>query len=333
MKLSIEFVPYILDQRANEIAVFLEKNEEEKEEEKQKLSLAMLHEVIEVITSYTTPGSEVTWLATMSFRKVKQLLGKDDPYETYKLMDLRLAREILKTYEKNLKNNEVNPLERLEKLLYLATAANAINSIYAGTEGFARSLASGVDNPVIRGFNPDRFASEVRGKQVAYVVNSLAELVFDTKVMSLLLEEFDVSDIIVYVKTEAYTNDATYNDLIEHVELPGQVDIMRMETDAAGVDRNLSPRQVLKSLMGADIIISKGLMNYCGFTNLERKNGSGDKKDRKNGKNGRKHEKKSTPEKTIPVYAFYLVRSAPVARRLNAVHDTPLARRLEVALP
>lgn len=328
MKLAIEFVPYILDQRANEIAVFLEKSSGDNDV--QKLSLAMLHEVIEVITSYTTPGSEVTWLATMSFRKVKQLLGVDDPYDTHKKMDVRVAREILKEHEKELSEDKASIEERLEKALFLATIANGINTIYSGTEGFVRSLGSDLSNPVVRGLNVGRFIEDVRGKRVAYVVNSLAELVFDSIVVRMLLEELEASEVTLYVKTDTYTNDATYKDLVDNIDIPGEADIMRMETDSAGIDRNLSPKQVLKSLGDADVILSKGLMNYCGFTNLSNSR-QDQSKPEKNSK--RHHERRHGNGKSIPVYAFFMVRSAPVARRIRAVHNTPYSKRLELELP
>ncbi len=321
MKLSIEFVPYILDQRANEIAVFLEKSMGEKID--QKLPLAMLHEVIEVITSYTTPGSEVTRLATMSFRKVKQLLESEDPYDMFKKMDLRVAKEVIKQKAKEL--DEEEKLERkLEKTLYLSTLANSINTIYSGSSDFFRSHATDLDNAIVRGLKPEEFLQDVKDRKVAYVVNSLAEMVFDAKVMELLLENIGVAELQVYVKTDAYANDATYNDVVNNIELPPQADIIRMETDAAGVDKNLSPKQAIKSLMSSEVIISKGLMNYCGFTNMSpaEPHTAGDKE-----RFSKKVERKTHNGEAIPVYSFMVIRSPPVARRLGVLVNTPIVKK------
>ncbi len=261
MKLSVEFVPYILEQRTREIIEFLNNNKTDNDE----LKLAMLHEVIEVITSYTSPSTEITWLATISFRKIKGLLGNDDPYRNIKKKEIDLSKNYFSKYVLPLIGKKESVEEKLLLLFKASAIADSIN-LLGYYNGDVESEFKKIEDIALYGYNIRDFVRLIENKKIGYILNNAGEVVFDLEIARIFAEEYG-AHVKIFVKTEAYTNDITYRDLLENFDLPNQLHVVPLNTDAAGVDRSLLKKTDFEEIMDNDLIFAKGTMNYCGLHN------------------------------------------------------------------
>jgi len=263
LKLSVEFVPYILEQRTREIVEFLR----EQGKIDTKLQLAMLHEVIEVITTYTSPNTEVTWLATMSYRKIKQLMKEEDPYKELKRTELSYARGILdKIFKGDFKGLKED--EKIDFMLKTSISADIINMLYKDTTLTFEKEVDKIQEIQINGVSSNELLNEINGKRVAFIPNNIGEFVFDLEFLKLLVKNYDVR-VKVYLKTGTYANDITYNDAVNNFDFPDEIRVMPIDTDAAGFDKSLLSKSDFEDILSNEVIVAKGIMNYCGLHNLE----------------------------------------------------------------
>ncbi len=262
MKLSVEFVPYILEQRTREIACFLPGEEDEYNQ----LRLAALHEVIEVITSYTSPGTEVTWLATMSYRKVKGLLRNDDPYRKIKSEEKILAKKLVDKYLKRYMEEDIDVAKKLEVFVKASAIASALNLMCENNVDQIERELEEIQEFKVKGLEPKALVETLREARIAFIPCGVGEFLFDLQLIKILTSDLGAR-VRIYVKTGAYMNHLTYGEVLEGFTLPENTQVIPLQTDAAGVDKSLISKGELDDIASNDIIIAKGVMNYCGLHN------------------------------------------------------------------
>lgn len=252
----MEFIPYILEHRTREIIEFM-KGED-------SLRLAVMHGVLDVIANYTSPNTEVTWLATASFRKIKDLLGDEDPYRYLKNIEIEESRRLYERYVKPLLNDR----KGIDALLMIASASILGDSIRAMGKYLVNieSMFGSLNH-----YNLDRQAFQemltlISSKKVGFVLNNAGGVIFDLEFARRLAIEYD-SVVKVFVKTGAYADDITYAELTSNFMIPDEVHVVPLNTDAAGIDKSLLRKSDLDELNNNDVIIAKGIMNYCGLHN------------------------------------------------------------------
>ncbi len=262
MKLSVEFVPYILEQRAREIIEFTPKPEGESDH----VRLAILHEVIEVITSYTTPSTEVTWLATMSFRKIKGLLKDNDPYRMIKDEEVSIAKKLFNKYVKGRIEKAGSIEEKLEILLKASVITNLMNPLCDYSIEKVENELANITTFKVKGLNVKSLMDNIAGAKIAFIPDGVGEFLFDNALIACIAEDLSAR-VRVYIKTGAYMDDLTYNDALKYYTPPENTQFVPIETDAAGIDKSLMSKMEIEDISSNDVIIAKGVMNYCGLKN------------------------------------------------------------------
>ncbi len=197
-------------------------------------------------------------VATAIFRWLKRASGVDDPYADEKrLADLTA----LKIYEEIIKRIKgLSPREKLLKSVAIAAAANALDL------GVAVYQPPRVEEVLtIAESNPPRGIDEsvdalMKAKRIIVVLDNAGEAVLD-RVLADTLKELG-KEVIAIVKSGAFQNDETINDVKTSMLNDSFDDVIESGTDAASIFLDeVSPR-VLDTLRWCDLIISKGMANY-----------------------------------------------------------------------
>ena len=265
LKLTVEFIPYILEYRTREIVELLG----EAGSAQQDLQMTLLHEIIEVVTSYTSPSTEVVLLATMSYRKLKSLLGSNDPYKNIKRKELSYMKHTFKTRILGELNSLENSIDKIEYLIKLSALTGSLNAIFEDSIELFEHMLADLKKEEVYGVSVEEFLESVKGKSMAFLPDNIGGFLIDIELLKLISREYDV-DVDVYVKTGSYANDITYEEATEEFDVPEEINVLPIETDAAGLDKLLVPKSDLDEILDHDVIVVKGLMNYCGLWNLKR---------------------------------------------------------------
>jgi len=265
LKLTAEFIPYILEYRTREIVELLK----ESGSVQQDLQMTLLHEIIEVVTSYTSPSTEVVLLATMSYRKLKSLLGNSDPYKNVKKKELSYVKHVFKSRVAGELDSLESSAEKVEYLLKLSALTSALNAIFEDSIELFEQVLAGLKKEKVHGASVEEFLESVKGKSMAFLPGSIGGFLIDIELLKLLSQDYGI-DVDVYVKTGSYANDITYREATEEFEVPDRINVLPIETDAAGLDKLLVPKSDLDEILDHDVIVIKGLMNYCGLQGFKR---------------------------------------------------------------
>ncbi len=256
MRLNVEFVSYILGQRTREIIRFMKAEDE--------LKLTMLHSVLDVITNYTSPSTEVTWLATSSFRKIKSLLKEKDPYNDIKREESELSLSLYRKYVENLVSS-LEEREALKILIKSSILGDSIRAMYNSIDGIT-SMFEKIKDIELLGAPLDTFIEDVSDRKVGFVLNNVGGVVFDLHLARTLAVKHG-SYVKIYVKTDAYANDITLDALTSNYDIPDEIHVTPLVGDAAGIDKSLLRKSDLDDLWSNDVLVVKGIMNYCGLKN------------------------------------------------------------------
>ena len=218
---------------------------------------------IEVLRKYMVDGAPATHLSTKIHREAYRVLGDIDPYFEKKkegnvaaLKLLPFARDFVK---------EKDSFRR-------AILASIIgNSFDFGVLGFDADKATAKDmmhKQFEHGLDVDD-SDKIKNMidNVVYLADNCGEIVFDT----LLFEEIKKlgGKITLVVRGAPILNDVTMTELKE-LGIDKKVDlVLTTGSNAIGVCLKEAPPELVEALIGASLIISKGMANYETMTEYD----------------------------------------------------------------
>ena len=218
---------------------------------------------IEVLRRYMVDGAPATHLSTKIHREAYRVLGDIDPYFEKKkegnvaaLKLLPFARDFVK---------EKDSFRR-------AILASIIgNSFDFGVLGFDADKATAKDmmhKQFEHGLDVDD-SDKIKNMidNVVYLADNCGEIVFDT----LLFEEIKKlgGKITLVVRGAPILNDVTMTELKE-LGIDKKVDlVLTTGSNAIGVCLKEAPPELVEALIGASLIISKGMANYETMTEYD----------------------------------------------------------------
>jgi uncharacterized protein with ATP-grasp and redox domains len=211
---------------------------------------------IEVLRKYMADGAPATHLSTKIHREAYKVLGDIDPY-------------FEKKKESNVAALKLLPFARdfvREKDSFRGAVLAAIigNSFDFGVLGFDADKATAKDmmhKQFEHGLDVDDSdkIKQMLGN-VVYLADNCGEIVFDT----LLFEEIKKlgGKITLVVRGAPILNDVTMTELKE-LGIDKKVDrVLTTGSNAIGVCIKEAPTELVEALIGASLIISKGMANY-----------------------------------------------------------------------
>ena len=188
-------------------------------------------------------------------RRIRELLGNEDPYRRAKDQENRMALKLLP----ELKTRVAHAAEPLMMALRLAIAGNIIDMGANGhvSEAPIRESIRRVLKTPLTG-DPDDFRQAIaRAKQILYLTDNAGEIAFD----GLLIEQLMPERVVAAVRGAPVINDATLADA-QAVGLDRLVKVIDNGSDAPGTVLSDCSREFRQRFERADLILAKGQGNF-----------------------------------------------------------------------
>jgi len=218
---------------------------------------------IEVLRKYMVDGAPATHLSTKMHREAYRVLGDIDPYFEKKKESNVAALKLLPF---------ARDFVREKDSFRRAMLASIIgNSFDFGVLGFDADKATAKDmmqKQFEHGLDVDD-SDKIKKMlgNVVYLADNCGEIVFDT----LLFEEIKKlgGKITLVVRGAPILNDVTMTELKE-LDIDKKVDrVLTTGSNAIGVCLKEAPTELVDALIGASLIISKGMANYETMTEYD----------------------------------------------------------------
>jgi hypothetical protein len=188
-------------------------------------------------------------------RRLRQIVGVDDPYRPAKDHQNRMALAMLP----DLRNRIESAADPLDMAMRVAIAGNVIDLGVPGSvteESIRISIEKCLSEPLVG--DPARFWAAARAaKKILYITDNAGEIVFDR----LLIEKLGPSRVTAAVRGGPAINDATMADAIT-AGLSEITEVIDNGSDAPGTLLSECGPEFCRRFSAADLIISKGQGNF-----------------------------------------------------------------------
>ena len=227
----------------------------------ENLKIEIMAEITVLLGREFHNGAVSNVIGTSIHRLIKEKTGNDDPYLNIKEKCNEIAEEFLPQLIEFLQGEE-----DLEVFVKAAIVGNLIDFGALGVNCDPLNLmVDTLKAPLVINHTPELEKSLKSVKTVLYLADNTGEIVFD-KLLIKKMEEYDV-EVTVAVKEKPILNDACLDDAYQ-VGLDGMAKLLTTGTDSIGVIYEQVSSEFRHMLDTAELIISKGLGNYEGLTEI-----------------------------------------------------------------
>ncbi len=190
-------------------------------------------------------------------------VGNDDPYKELREEGNEIAKKLIPMVEKLIEDDE-----SLENYAKIAVAGNVIDfgALEEDTNMEELIKKQIKKEPVINDINKlDKALQEA--SNVLYLTDNGGEIVFDKFLIKKIKKDYDVN-ITIALKEKPILNDAIVSDAYE-LELDKYAKIMSTGANSVGVVKDYVSDELKELMDNVDLIISKGMGNYEGLTEMK----------------------------------------------------------------
>ncbi|MET1102364.1 MAG: ARMT1-like domain-containing protein [Pyrodictiaceae archaeon] len=234
--------------------------------------IALFKSILETANLYLGPDIEAALLASMTYRRLRNMLGSKDLYEDKK----RKAYEVAKEKAKKLKDiiySKKDAAEKLSLAIRASTVASVVQSVkYNLLKNELSSIPTLSDITAITLHRNDvnDFSNILRAKSsptVVFMTGTVAELPYDYILMDVLRDSYSAY-VLAMVRSEPYEAMVFKGDL-EYAELEDHVDeIVEFGSDTPTLIPGESSSKALARLEEADVVIAKGCLQTLTLRNI-----------------------------------------------------------------
>ncbi|MDR0900496.1 MAG: ARMT1-like domain-containing protein [Methanobrevibacter sp.] len=228
------------------------------------LKIELMKSIYEYLAKNYKKGASSNKLGTNMHRMIKEKTSCLDPYIKEKEIGNKIAIDLLPKAKEILKKD--NSLENFVKIAIIG------NILDFGALGLDIDL----EEMIFNSLNKDLAINEIaifektiqNADSILYLADNTGEIVFDKLLIEKLVNDYNI-DITVALKDKPILNDACLEDALA-IGLDKIAKLTTTGTDSVGIIyEDLSPdfKEIFKS---HDLIISKGLGNYEGLTELDK---------------------------------------------------------------
>lgn len=201
-------------------------------------------------------------IGTAIHRLIKEKTGNADPYYEIKVNCNEIAESFIPQLTEFLQGEE-----KLEMFIKSAIVGNLIDFGALGVDVEPLDLMMEALHEPLEFNHTNELEKSLKSvKSVLYLADNTGEIVFD-KLLINKLKEYDV-DITVALKEKPILNDACLEDAYQ-VGLDKIAKLVTTGTDSVGVIHSQVSPEFQKMMDEAELIISKGLGNYEGLTEIK----------------------------------------------------------------
>jgi len=231
----------------------------------QKLKIDTINEVFKHLANNFKPGASSNKIGSNMHRIIKRKTKCHDPYINKKEIGNQIAIDLLPKVQEILKNDD-----SLENYVKIAIIGNILDFAALGLDiDFEKMINDSLKRDLAINHIEDLKKSIEKSDSLLYLADNTGEIVFD-KLLIEKLRGYGL-DITIAVKEKPILNDACMEDAIA-IGLQKQANLVSTGTDSVGVvydDLSFEFREIFNS---HNFIISKGLGNYEGLTEIDLKN-------------------------------------------------------------
>ncbi|PKL67300.1 MAG: hypothetical protein CVV28_05370 [Methanobacteriales archaeon HGW-Methanobacteriales-1] len=228
----------------------------------ENLKIEIMAEITAFLGQEFHKGAVSNVIGTSIHRIVKKKTGNDDPYLNIKEKCNDIAEQFLPKLIEFLQDEE-----DLEMFVKAAIIGNLIDFGALGVNFDPLNLMlKNLNAPLVINHTSELEKSLKSVKNVLYLADNTGEIVFD-KLLIKKIEEYDV-EVTVAVKERPILNDACLEDAYQ-VGLDEMAKLVITGTDSIGVIHEQVSSEFRHMLDNAELIISKGLGNYEGLTEID----------------------------------------------------------------
>lgn len=226
------------------------------------IKLQLIRDIYEFLSNNFSKDTNSNKTGSQIHNMIKEKTGCEDPYIREKIEGNKIALKYLPAVQDILKEND-----SLENYVKIAIIGNILDF-------GAFKLDTDVDSLINNALKKDLTVNHIEDfedalktyDKVLYMVDNTGEIVFD-KLLLKKIKEYDV-DITVAVKSKPILNDACLSDALD-AGLDEYGEIVEIGAGTVGfVDSEISDefREIFNN---HEFIISKGMGNYEGFTEID----------------------------------------------------------------
>lgn len=228
----------------------------------QSLKMEIMEELVGVVYSDFHKGAVSNVVGTRIHRIIKDRTGNEDPYLSEKRKGNEIALKFLPKIKEILKE-----MDGLETYIKAAITGNIIDFGALGVN-------FDIENGIIENMEKEIALNQVSdlenelqsAKNVLYLADNSGEIVFD-KLLIEKLKDYDV-DVTVALKEKPILNDAGIEDAVQ-IGLDEVAKLVSTGTDSIGILYADVSEEFKEIFEEADLVISKGLGNYEGLTEMD----------------------------------------------------------------
>jgi uncharacterized protein with ATP-grasp and redox domains len=226
------------------------------------LKMEIMEELVGVVYTDFNKEAVSNTVGTKIHRIIKDRTGNEDPFLLEKKKGNEIAMKFLPKIKKILKKDN-----RLESYAKAAILGNLIDFGALGVNSNVEELMTITMKKGLAVNHVDDLEKELKSaKNVLYLADNTGEIVFD-KLLIEKLKEYDV-DVTVALKEKPILNDACIEDAVQ-IGLDEVAELVSMGTDSMGILYADISEEFKAIFNEADLVISKGLGNYEGLTEME----------------------------------------------------------------
>lgn len=230
----------------------------------EKLKLEITSQLTDLIGQRFQPNASANEIGTEMHRTIKRETGNHDPYHQERAKSNEIALKFLPQVKKILKEDP-----SLKNYLKAAIAGNLLDFAALGLDiDMEAMILSAMQKELTVDNSPELEEELKKGRNVLYLADNVGEIVFD----KLLIEEIQKYEVKVTValKEMPILNDACLEEARD-IGLDEFADLTTIGTDSVGVVYKDVSSDFLELFFRSDLVISKGLGNYEGLTEMDLK--------------------------------------------------------------
>lgn len=253
MKISHECGPCFLRQAGEALDLACDDSE---------LKIEVFNDIFKFLSNNFSTTTNSNKTGSIIHNMIKERTGCRDPYKQEKILSNEIALKYLPNVEKVISQDD-----SLENYVKIAIIGNILDFGAFTIQTDVEEIIEQSLKKELRIKDIEEFEKSLnRHDKVLYLVDNTGEIVFDKLLLS-KIKEYGL-DITIAVKSEPILNDACMEDALE-VGLDEFGEIVEIGAGTVGfVDSEISD-EFRKIFNAHDFIISKGMGNYEGLTEID----------------------------------------------------------------
>ena len=230
------------------------------------LKFKITTQIINFLSKEYHPGASSNATGSKIHEIIRNETGCKDPYHDKKILGNEIATKLLPTIKKTLKKD--NSLENYVKISILGNIID-FGSFNISTN-MENLLKENLNKNLVINHTKKLEESLKKHDELLYLVDNTGEIVFDKLLLEKIKKEYNTK-ITIAVKQSPVLNDACLEDALQ-VGLDEFGELTTIGTNTVGIVYEKISEEFKQIFNKSQFIISKGMGNYEGLTEINLKN-------------------------------------------------------------